>query len=146
MSKKKKNKNEQDSQIQPKPFILYDEKFQTDEYKERERIIDMLNELNTIEAEEVKCNPGEHYVVVNEFGVPQCADCLTLFSWRGVRRELFASNLPDDEVARRYKELKKIIRQIENGNPPKNIVNWNDYRYLTGFGYQYIERWFYERD
>jgi hypothetical protein len=140
MSRKKKNK------VLPLEQFIYDEEFQMSEYEERQRIIDMLNEGDTVKPEEVRCAPGNHYILINEFGVPECATCLTLYTWKGVRRELFATNWMDEQVIERYKELKHVAKRVINGKPPKNIVNWNDYRYLTGFGYQYIERWFYERD
>lgn len=124
----------------------YDEGFQMEEYMERQRIIHVLNKGDVVRPEEVRCEPGDHYILINEFGVPQCASCLMLFGWKGVRRELFASTLQNKQVIERYKELKHVAKQVENGKPPKNIVNWNDFQYLTGQGYRYIERWFYERD
>ncbi len=117
-----------------------------DEYKVRQRIIAILNKGDVVMPQEDKCETGEHYILINEYGVPQCASCFMLFTWKGVRRELFANTMNDAQVIERHKELKHIVRQVENGNPPKNIVHVNDYRYLTGKGYEYIERWFYERD
>jgi hypothetical protein len=126
--------------------LFYDEKFQMDEYHERQRIIAMLNKGDIVKPEEPHCDPGDHYILISDIGVPQCADCLTHFTWEGVHKELLASTLSEMQALQRYRELRKVARQVDNGKPPRNTICVNDYHYLTGEGYRYIHRWFYERD
>lgn len=138
-----RNKKNKELPVSP---LFYDEKFQMDEYHERQRIIEMLNKGDIVKPEEPHCEPGEHYILINDLGVPQCAHCLTLFSWKSVRHELIASTLPEVQALLRYRELRKVARQVDKGNPPRNIIHLIDYHYLTGKGYRYIDRTYYERD
>lgn len=123
--------------------------FYQERFGKREGTIRYLN-IHGSKREDKPCKPGHHHVLVNDLAHAQCERCFGLFSSKGLEEELRKSVFHGKnykEALADIKRAKKIVRKMIRTGNFKNIAGYCEvrrYRYLTGLGYQYIERKFYD--
>lgn len=118
------------------------------EFLERVRIIDELNKNMYQDRSRIQCEPGEHYPLINDLGEPQCAEleCLHIFNYKTLKKELSLSTLTEKQKVERYDELMLVSRLVEYGTPPKNVICYEDNVYIPRQGFRNVRRCFYDKD
>jgi hypothetical protein len=70
-----------------------------------------------------------------------------LFDWKALKRELSQNPIWSKTAEERYRSLKQMAKKVEKNKAlEQDKAAISMYRYLTGIGYQYIERTFYDPD
>jgi len=118
--------------------------FYQDLFGRREGTVKYLN-IHGDKKQDPVCRAGEHYLGVDDLAQYQCQKCLTLFSAGAMKKEMRVSQHFGRKAELYIDDIQKLRKLVLKDKPPsREKVTLKRYRYLTGLGYQYIERTFYD--